>query len=92
MNEEINLTLTKLRQDRYANLEFQKIQRELDHLTKLYVAWKYNCAKKMSDKTKQDLEDIKVKLAGLKETIENGAKEILELEDQMKELERAREE
>lgn len=46
----------------------------------------------MSDKTKQDLEDIKVKLAGLKETIENGAKEILELEDQMKELERAREE
>ena len=36
--EEINPTLTKLKEERSAYLEFQKIQRELEHLTKFYLA------------------------------------------------------
>jgi len=90
LNEEINPTLTKLRQERSAYLEFQKIQRELEHLTKLYVAWKFNCAKEMSDKTKAELEQVKVKLQELQEAIEAGKKEVEELEATIKELSRAR--
>ena len=47
LNEEINPTLKKLREERSAYLEFQKIQRELEHLTKLYLAWKYVCAEEV---------------------------------------------
>ena len=35
--EEINPTLTKLKEERSAYLEYQKIQRELEHLTKFYL-------------------------------------------------------
>ena len=47
LNEEINPTLKKLREERSAYLEFQKIQRELEHLTKLYIAWKFVCAEEV---------------------------------------------
>ena len=47
LNEEINPTLKKLREERSAYLEFQKIQRELEHLTKLYLAWKFVCAEEV---------------------------------------------
>ena len=39
--------MKKLREERSAYLEFQKIQRELEHLTKLYLAWKYVCAEEV---------------------------------------------
>ena len=48
LNEEINPTLKKLREERSAYLEFQKIQRELEHLTKLYLAWKFVCAEEVN--------------------------------------------
>ena len=39
--EEINPTLNKLMAERTMYLEYQKVQRELEHLSKLYIAYKF---------------------------------------------------
>merc|ERR1712025_828329 len=70
--EEINPTLTKLKEERSAYLEFQKIQRELEHLTKLYLAWKFVCAEEASVKTKEDLEAVKQALKDIDIAIKDG--------------------
>merc|ERR1711913_259920 len=90
--EEINPTLTKLKEERSAYLEYQKIQRELDHLTKLYLAYKFMCAEETSEKNKEELVQIQEKLGELGEGIKAGLKEIEEIEAAIKELERARDE
>jgi len=44
LKEEITPTLTKLKEDRSSFLEYQKVIRELEHLNKLYIAYKFVCA------------------------------------------------
>jgi len=44
LKEEITPTLTKLKDERSSYLEYQKIIRELEHLNKLYIAYKFVCA------------------------------------------------
>jgi len=44
LKEEITPTLAKLKEERSSFLEYQKIVRELEHLNKLYIAYKYVCA------------------------------------------------
>lgn len=39
--EEINPTLSKLKEERSMYLEYQKVQRELEHLSKLHIAYKF---------------------------------------------------
>ena len=41
LKEDITPTLTKLRDERSSYLEYQKIIRELEHLNKLYIAYKF---------------------------------------------------
>lgn len=67
LNEEITPTLTKLKEERSTYLEFQKIQRELEHLTKLYVAYKFVTAEETSVKMQEDLGNVNQEL----ETIEH---------------------
>ena len=88
--EEINPTLTKLKEERSAYLEFQKIQRELEHLTKFWLAYKFVCAEEASSKTKEELESLKTKLEEIQNMIKEGEEEIIEIDIAIKELERAR--
>ena len=88
--EEINPTLTKLKEERSAYLEFQKIQRELEHLTKLYLAWKFCCAEESAVKTKEELETLRNKLDEIQEMLKQGEEELAEIDVAIKELERAR--
>merc|ERR1712224_1195511 len=76
--------------ERSAYLEFQKIQRELEHLTKLYLAWKFCCAVEASSKTKEDLENLKKKEEEIQELLKQGEEEMAEIEVAIRELERAR--
>ena len=69
MNEEITPTLTKLKEERSTYLEYQKIQRELEHLTKLYIAYKFVTAEEASQKTKDGLEVINQEMVSLKTNI-----------------------
>ena len=41
LEEEITPKLTKLKEERTMYLEYQKVQRELEHFSKLYIAYKF---------------------------------------------------
>jgi structural maintenance of chromosome 2 len=70
LNEEITPTLTKLKEERSTYLEFQKIQRELEHLTKLYIAHKFVTAEETADKMQTDMGDVNKEMDELKQLTE----------------------
>lgn len=51
LKEDITPTLNKLRDERSSYLEYQKILRELEHLSKLYVAYQFVCAEVLMTKS-----------------------------------------
>ena len=55
LSEEITPTLTRLNEERSSYLEYQKVLRELDHLTKLHVAYQFVFAEKLSKESEQEL-------------------------------------
>ena len=92
LNEEITPTLAKLKEERSTYLEYQKIQRELEHLTKLYIAWKFISAEETAAKADQDLDEVKANMIKLKQDIENSIQKIAEMTSQIAELQRTRDE
>lgn len=44
LSEEINPTLARLKEERSSYLEYQKVVREIEHLNKLCIAYKFLCA------------------------------------------------
>lgn len=92
LNEEITPTLAKLKEERSTYLEYQKIQRELEHLTKLYIAYKFISAEETASKADQDLDDVNAAMIKLKEDIETSTKKIQEMGNQIAELQRTRDE
>ncbi|KAB7504389.1 Structural maintenance of chromosomes protein 2, partial [Armadillidium nasatum] len=66
--EEITPTLNKLKDERGKYLEFQRVQREIEHLSKLYLAYKFVTAQETGGrlheleaelKAKEKVEDVK---------------------------------
>lgn len=74
LSEEITPTLTRLKEERQAYMEYTKVVRELEHLTKLYVAWQFtqtqDLCKKSNDTLKQIKETINSKHQQISETKE----------------------
>ena len=68
LEEEINPTLSKLKEERAAYFEFQKIQRELEHLTKVYVAYQFVCAEETSTKSADDFKQVFIIIIFWRET------------------------
>ena len=69
MNEEITPTVQKLKSERTTYLEFQKVQRELDHLTKVYLAYQFICAEETAKQSANNLEDVNKKVVAIRDTI-----------------------
>ncbi|QQP49642.1 Structural maintenance of chromosomes protein [Caligus rogercresseyi] len=88
----INPTLAKLKQERNTYLQFQKIQRELEHLTKLYVAYTFVSAEKANARLQTDLEKVNGSMEDLRSSISNGVKEIANIKTRISELEKQRDE
>lgn len=42
--QDVGPRLQKLKDDRSQYLEYQKVQREVDHLSRIYIAWKFQTA------------------------------------------------
>merc|ERR1712024_99380 len=61
LSEEITPTLSKLKEERSTYLEYQKIQRELEHLTKFVIADKFVIAKKNAVDEQDTLDTIRNK-------------------------------
>jgi len=70
LNDEITPTVQKLRAEKTTYLEFQKVQRELEHLTKIYLAYQFICAEKTAKESANNLEEINSKVTNIQEGIQ----------------------
>ncbi|XP_072173354.1 structural maintenance of chromosomes protein 2-like [Diadema setosum] len=90
LNEEITPTLTRLNEERSSYLEYQKVLRELDHLTKLHVAYQFVSAEKLSKESEQDLAKVAEETNALRERLREIDDKVTDLTDAIKELEKER--
>ena len=88
LNEEITPTLKKLKEERSTYLEFQKIQRELEHLTKLWIAYTFISAEKASEKLDEDTKQVEQNLDTKGNDIEAGRTEIAKINQNVEALQR----
>ncbi|ROT64973.1 putative structural maintenance of chromosomes protein 2 isoform X2 [Penaeus vannamei] len=90
LEEEITPTLSKLKEERTMYLEFQKVQRELEHLSKLYIAYKFVTALETSEKAREEHEGVKQQMQDIQQRISDGAREVKELDNQIIQLQQLR--
>nr|CAD7575553.1 unnamed protein product [Timema californicum] len=86
VKEEIAPKLEKMKTERQQVMEYNKIQRELDLLTRLYVAWRYVSAEETAEKAKIQVQQVHDKIAETRQKIVDGATEAEELNKLVQEL------
>jgi len=65
--EEITPTIQKLKEERTSYLQYQKVMREIEHLTRLYVAHEFVKAEKLQHKSGSELEEMTATVQTLKQ-------------------------
>lgn len=90
LREDINPTLTKLRKERSSYLEYQKITRELEHLTKLYIAYQFMCAEERKKKSADEVVEIVETIEKLNENLVSVGADIKRVSNVIEELEKKR--
>ena len=86
LDEEINPTLAKLKEEKSAFTEYQRIQRELEHLRKIHIAWQFVCAEEASVKLANEHKQVEAQLQEVETNIEQGKEKINTLEVEINEL------
>ncbi|RMX39519.1 hypothetical protein pdam_00006145, partial [Pocillopora damicornis] len=86
--EEITPTLTKLKEERASYLEYQKVMREVEHLSRLYIAHQFVMAEDVQKKAGVELENIKQENVKLKKRCEEIEGKVKELSAVISELEK----
>nr|KAG5714089.1 hypothetical protein BaRGS_020417 [Batillaria attramentaria] len=92
LKEDITPTLTKLRDERSSYLEYQKILRELEHLSKLYVAYQFVCAEEKKKRSAEELVEMQEMIKKVQERIEEIKGLLVELDEKIAELTKRRDE
>ena len=65
---------------------------DVEHLTKLYIAWKFITAEETATKANEDLDTVNSDMVRLQEEIETGKKQIADMTNQIAELQKKRDE
>jgi len=91
LNEEISPRLNKLKEERTQYVEFQRIERELEHSKRIYLAWKYLTALNISQKTEEDVKIVQNKIDSKLKSITTGEEEIKDTEKKCTELQKKKE-
>ncbi|KAL0869443.1 hypothetical protein ABMA27_007677 [Loxostege sticticalis] len=86
IKEDIAPKLQKLQDERSQFQEYQKVVRELENLTRLYVAWKYVSAEKSAKEAEAKVTEVQDDIKSKKENIKNNEKEAKDLDKQVAEL------
>ncbi|XP_052756317.1 structural maintenance of chromosomes protein 2 [Galleria mellonella] len=84
--EDIAPKLQKLQDERSQFQEYQKVVRELENLTRLYVAWKYVTAEESTKKAEAKVTEVQDDIKTKKETIKNNEKEAKDLDKKVAEM------
>lgn len=83
--------MNKLKEERTQYVEFQRIERELEHSKRIYLAWKYVTALNNSQKTEENVKIVQNKIDLKLENIATGEEEIKNIEEKYAELLKKRE-
>jgi len=86
LKEEIGPKLSKLKEERTRYVEFQGIERELEHSKRIHLAWKYVTAFSNSQKTEENVKNVQNKIDSNLENIAAGEEEIKNIEAKSTEL------
>ncbi|KAL6267069.1 hypothetical protein P5V15_000145 [Pogonomyrmex californicus] len=86
LKEEIGPKLNKLKEERTRYVEFQGIERQLEHNKRIYLAWKYVTALTNSQKTEENVQIVQNKIDSKLENITTGEEEIKNIEMKYAEL------
>uniref|UniRef100_A0A8C3S6I5 Structural maintenance of chromosomes protein n=1 Tax=Chelydra serpentina TaxID=8475 RepID=A0A8C3S6I5_CHESE len=90
LEEEITPTLQKLKEERSSYLEYQKVMREIEHLSRLYVAYQFVLAEETKVRSADELKEMQANIAKLQETMAENEKKVKELNKEIEEMEKKR--
>ncbi|ELW56937.1 Structural maintenance of chromosomes protein 2 [Tupaia chinensis] len=88
LEEEITPTIQKLKEERSSYLEYQKIMREIEHLSRLYIAYQFLLAEDTKERSAEELKEMQDKVAKLQEELSENDKKIKALNHEIEELEK----
>lgn len=88
LEEEITPTLQKLKEERSSYLEYQKIMREIEHLSRLYVAYQFVCAEETKVRSAEELKEMQDNIVKLQESMVENERKVKELGKEIAELEK----
>ncbi|NXK10148.1 SMC2 protein, partial [Herpetotheres cachinnans] len=92
LNEEITPTLQKLKEDRASYLEYQKVVRVLDHLSRLCIAYQFVLAEETKASSAELLKEMDANVEKLRESMAENEKKIRQLNEEIVEMEKKRDE
>ncbi|XP_042341746.1 structural maintenance of chromosomes protein 2 [Plectropomus leopardus] len=88
LDEEITPTMHKLQEERSSYLEYQKLMREIQHLSRLYVAWLFVCAEETKLKSAENLKVMQDNITKMQATMAENESKVQELSIQIQELQK----
>lgn len=88
LDEEITPTMQKLQEERSSYLEYQKLMREIQHLSRLYVAWLFVCAEETKMKSAENLKVMQDNIAKMQTCMAENESKVQELSAQIQELQK----
>ncbi|KAJ6658253.1 hypothetical protein lerEdw1_020525 [Lerista edwardsae] len=88
--EEITPTLQKLKEERSSYLEYQKVMREIEHLSRLYVAYQFVLAEEIKVQSADVLKEMEGNIVKLQGQIAENEKKVKELGQEIAEMEKKR--
>ncbi|MEQ2214851.1 hypothetical protein XENOCAPTIV_021914, partial [Xenoophorus captivus] len=77
-------------EERSSYLEYQKLMREIQHLSRLYVAWLFVCAEETKMKSAENLKVMQDNIAKMQANMAENESKIQELSAQIQELQKKR--
>ncbi|KAK2704127.1 hypothetical protein QYM36_017575, partial [Artemia franciscana] len=89
--EDITPTINKLKEDRSQYLNYQKIQRELEHYQKIYIAQQFVMLEERLKKASDEYQIQVNEIDNLKKACELGTEEIASVEEEILELQQKKE-
>lgn len=90
LDEEISPTLRKLKEERSSYLEYQKVMREVEHLTRLNIAFQFVQAEESRNQSSTELEEMKRGVEELRSKMAEANEAIVEISSAIADLERKR--
>ncbi|MGH0136943.1 UNVERIFIED_CONTAM: hypothetical protein FKN15_006876 [Acipenser sinensis] len=84
------LGISNLTQERSSYLEYQKVMREIEHLSRLYVAYLFVCAEETKVKSAEDLKEMQDSIGKLQQNMAENERKVKELSQEIAELEKKR--